>query len=107
MQNLTLVAGASIRPGQLVKEIDGRVYPLHSASAVNEAYDVPELARFTVPGRGLIVAAENPVECDDFTHLKIVTISGVKYRVVAVESYGHGKPYKAGDRINLNLVELV
>jgi hypothetical protein len=91
----------------LVKEIDGRVYPVHGASAPNEAYDVPELSRFNIPGRGLVIATENPVECDDFNHLKFVSISGAKYKVVAVEACGHAKPFKAGERINLNLVELV
>lgn len=61
------------------------------------------LGSFTIVGRGLVFAVENPHQCSDFAHLlnHVVKIDGIPYLVIGVDHFAHRESYRKDERIGL------
>lgn len=62
------------------------------------------LSSYQVQGKPCF-ALENPSACENFDHLigEVVEIDGVRYKIDAVERYAHTPPFRAGERIGLQV----
>ena len=68
-----------------------------------DTLEFQSLSQWQVPGRGLVIAVENPSECRDFKHLiqRDALIDGKPYTITGVEFFTHAPPYRFGEKIGL------
>lgn len=58
---------------------------------------------FNIIGKGIVYQIKNPIECNDFNHLKNhkILINDIEYTILGVEAFMHSAPWKIGELIGL------